>query len=351
MWYCIKCGKPTPKEKLIRGYCPDCFVKYNDVFKKPLEVKVTICPICNSWQYRGEWSPPLSIPEIIEYILVHEASKSLIEGAELKSLYLDDWSQLDPSIVNVRAVLEVSVDGKPVSITREFTAKITYHKCPRCLARSIGKYSHLVQIRFTSRDFTRELVRDVVKTATSGINPDLIININELPEGVDIELDNPTIARRIIEVLTRKYSARITSSFKPTRYDSSSGKWLGVVTYVARIPVFKEEDIVLYKGKLGVVKLVDKNKLLIMNLETNTLEEVDLGLYWKNQLKHPTRIEKEEYIVREVVDNKILVENPSTGEKRVLKPSRLTNNLKPGDRIILIRADDIESFVPIEKGG
>jgi len=350
LWFCIKCGKPARKEELIRGYCIDCFRKYVNVLKDIQELKITVCPVCGSWFYRGEWWPPASEPEVLESLVTSEAGKNLIEGAKLVEAYIGDWKYIDSSTLKTTAELEINVDDKTLTVTREFTVRITYQKCPKCIARAVGKHSYLVQIRFTRRDYSQDYPRDILHTVLRGIQRDSIIDVKELPEGIDIELDDGTTARRIVEVLSKKYSAKINTSFRATRFDPSRGKWIGVTTYVARIPVFRENDITIYRNSLGIVKMVDRNKLMILHLDSGELEEVDIKMYWDNKLKHPVRIEKEEFTVKEVKDDNIVLENSYTGEKRTIKTRNWLRNLKPGDHVTLIKADDIETIVPKQEG-
>lgn len=119
---------------------------------------------------------------------------------------------------------------------------------------------------------------------------------------------------------------------------------------MARIPVFRENDIIIYKNNIGVVKIVDRNKLMIMHLDSGELEEVDIKMYWDNKLKHPVRIEREEFTVKEVKADNIVLENNYTGEERTIKTRNRLRNLKPGDHVTLIKADDIETIVPKQEG-
>lgn len=348
MWYCIKCGKSLPKEELIRGYCPECFLKTVNVFREEPSFKLVICPSCNSWLYRGDWHPPASTAEMIELTLVRELGRYLVDGVESRSLSVVEWSH-EGSLIESTVELELGVDEKALRVARRFTIKVFYRKCPRCIARSAGKYTHLVQIRFTTKQVSKNLVSEIISKVTANVSSESIVEIKELEEGVDIELDNATDARKILELLTRYYSAKISSSFKPTRYDASSGKWLGVVTYVARIPIFREGDIVIYQGKVGIVKNVSSNKILLEVPDLGKTLEVDTRLYWKGAVKHPVRVEKEQYIVKATYDGKALIENTSTGEQRLVKLTKY-RGLKPGEKLLLIRADSIETVVRVQLG-
>lgn len=287
---------------------------------------------------------------MLEVLIGDEVQSSLIDGARLLEVRVSGWEYIDPRAMKIAAELEISIDEKPLTLTQEFTARIIHQKCPRCIARAVGKHSYLVQIRFTSKDHPRDLPRDVLQVVLSGVQRDSIVNIRELPEGIDVELDDGTVARRIIEVLSKKYSAKINTSFRSTRFDSARGKWIGVTTYVARIPVFRENDLVVYRNNICIVKLVDRNKLMIMHLDTGELEEADAAMYWANKLRHPIRVEKEEFTVRELRGDNLVLESTSTGEIRVVKARKSLRNLKQNDHVILIKADDIETIVPKQEG-
>jgi NMD protein affecting ribosome stability and mRNA decay len=282
---------------------------------------------------------------MIELTLVRELERYLIDGIEARSLSVVDCSQ-GGSIIESTVELELGVDEKTLHTTRRFTIKVFYRKCPRCIAKAVGKHTHLVQIRFTSKQISKDLVNEIISKIAANVSSESIVDIKDLEEGVDIELDNATDARKILELITKYYSAKISSSFRPTRYDASSGRWLGVVTYVARIPIFREGDIVIYQGKIGIVKNANFNKILLEVPDLGKTLEVDTRLYWKGVVKHPVRVEKEQYIVKVAYDDKALIENTSTGEQRFVKLTKY-RGLKPGERLLLIRADSIETIVRI----
>lgn len=68
----------------------------------------------------------------------------------------------------------------------------------------------------------------MVSAALNALSRDSIVDIKELVEGVNLELDEATDAKRVLEALVKKYSAKTTSSFRPTRFDPSSGAVSGL---------------------------------------------------------------------------------------------------------------------------
>ncbi|MEM4717161.1 MAG: NMD3-related protein [Desulfurococcaceae archaeon] len=351
MWFCIRCGKEMPRSELIRGYCPDCFIKYVNVFKKTPDYKLVKCPVCSSWYHKGEWYPLTLDIDAVEHVIRSELVKYLIDGVKLEDMEIDSYNYIDQSNIKVRIKLALVVDEKPVSLSQEYSVRVEYNKCPKCVSRTIGKYTHLVQVRFTSRNYPRAIINDILSLLSLNIHRESIVDIKELEEGVDIELDDATTTRKIIESLSKNYSAKITSSFKPTRFDPSQGKWIGVTTYVARIPVFNEDEVVIYRNKLGIVRAIDRDKLIIEIPELGELKEIDIKSYWKNELKQPLRVEQEVLYVRDIHDTQLIIENPATKETITLRAIDRLKNLKIGDQIILIKADNIETIVPRKKGG
>ncbi|MEM0469948.1 MAG: 60S ribosomal export protein NMD3 [Desulfurococcaceae archaeon] len=346
MWFCVKCGKRVPKEELIRGYCIDCFTRNIGLLERVPEIKLTVCPKCGSWLYQGEWNLPLPESEILESVTRHELRKYLVKDAELQALRVSNLEYVSFNTVKFNVVLNVLVNGRSLSLDHELTARISRKQCPRCVARSTGKYNYLVQIRFTEKDLPGELLRGVLSAVLAHVDRDGLINAREVPEGVDLELDDISTVKKILDVLHKKYAARINTSFRATRYDAHQGRWIGVTTYVARIPVFSENGIVTYRGRIGLVKFMNPGKLILWFPSTDLYEEIDIKEYWRGLLKPASRIEREVYTVKDINGDMALLENTSTGDVKRVKLKGWLKNLKPGDTVNLVKVDGLETFTP-----
>lgn len=353
MRFCIKCGKVVSSSELVRGMCVDCFRKYSSIFKQKPMVKVVICSKCGSWLSKGEWNPSLPEEGVFQAVLEGLLSRYLIEGAELVNVSITEYSQLDPTRCHVKAILELKVDEKHLSIDDVFEVRIARRTCPSCIAKLAGKYKYLVQVRFTSDETPKKLL-DFIKQDLLSIVKEGVVNIKEVREGVDIEVEDAVIARKILETLVKHYGAKVSSSFKQTSYDSRKSKPTGILTYSARIPVLSENDIVIYRNKIAIVKSAERNKVVIWLPDSDRYESVDIRSYWSGHLRYPTRVEHEEFYIEQVNDNAIVIKNPATGTTRRVRRSVLVHpaDLKPGDKLLLIRVDNnIEAFVkPSEIG-
>lgn len=345
MWFCIKCGKSVPKEELIRGYCLSCFLSTVSILKYVPEIKIITCPKCGSWLHQGEWNPPAPENEILEIVARRELEKYLIEGATLREVSVNNFEYVNFNVIKFNATLILIVDGKSLNLDQGLLAKISHRLCSRCIARSVGKHSYLVQIRFTENEHF-EILKEVMSTLLIHINQESLVNVRESREGVDLELDDSVLVKKILEVLSSTYAARISTSFRATRYNAHQGKWIGVTTYVARIPVFKENSVVIYRDRIGLVKSMNRGKLTLWLPDTNLYEEVDVREYWRGGLKYATRVEREIYVVKSIDSNTLLLENPLTGEVKRVKRKGWLKNLKEGDTVNLIKVDNFETFAP-----
>lgn len=346
MWFCIKCGKEVPKEELIRGYCIDCFTRSFSLLERVPEIKLTICPKCGSWLHQGEWSSPSPESEILESVAGHELGKCLVKGAELLSVHVSGLEYVNFNTIRFNTTLGVLIDGRFLNLNYELVAKISHKQCPRCVARSAGKYSYLIQIRLAERVRASKLLKEVLSLVLACMNHKALVNVKEVPEGVDVELDDVFTVKKILDVLHKEYAAHISTSFKATRYNAHQGKWIGVTTYVARIPVFSEDEVVIYRDKIGLVKSVNRGKLILWFPCTDSYEEVDIREYWKGFLKPAIRVEKEVYAVKNIDNDTVLLENPSTGDIKRVKLRGWLKSLKLGDTVNLIKVDNFETFTP-----
>ena len=344
MRFCVRCGRELPPDQLIRGYCIECFKEYIGVFKQPPELSVVMCPKCLSWLFKGEWLAPADLKDVIK----------TISASELNKYIRDELALVDLEVISIReelGVLRASLnlylksDTATFTTTHEVPVSIKYRTCPRCISKTAGKYTHLIQVRFTRKNPPEYILKDV-QSLLQKITPEAsIVGIEYSEGGIDLELDDAAIAKRIVQAITREYAAKLTTTFKATRFDHRKGTWIGIVTYSLRIPVFERGDIVIYKNTIRVVEDVRKGRIVLSDPSTGTREEISLSLYWTGDLKYPSRIEIERYYVKSVEGDRIIAVNRDTGSEITIKRRRETPQLKVNDVIYLIKADNVETIV------
>ena len=344
MRFCVKCGRELPRDQLIQGYCVDCFIKHVGLFERKPTLEITICPKCYSWLFRGKWLAPTSIDEIVKSVGLNELSKIIRRGLQLVDLDVISTSQ-DTDEFRVKLRLHVKTETTTFTTLLEVPGRVVHRVCPNCIFKGSGKYTHLVQIRFTRRSPPRSLVEDLERLLEKLPLQDGVVSVKYAESGIDIELDDATIARKIVQAVVRGYSAKSTTSFKATRFDHNRGVWRGVLTYSLRIPVFDKGDVVIYRNNLYIVEDLKKNRITLFNPSSSVREEIPLSSYWTGELKTPTRVEIERYIVRELREHEVVAVNENTRSQLVFKRARITPRIKVGDTVLLIKADDIEAII------
>lgn len=345
MWFCIKCGKPVEKDKLIRGMCPDCFRKHVRPFKQNPAFKVVMCPRCGSWVNKGEWVPPLPEEEVFTATLMNTLGNYLEDGFSLSNVVVLDYTKLSSNAYLVNAILELIVDGKELTYDTTLKVTVDYKVCPSCIAKAVGKYKYLVQVRFTKPEVPEKLLNAVKQDITTIVSGGAV-NVEEVREGINVELEDPVLVKKLLENLVKYYGAKLTSSFKQTGFDAQKGKRLGIITYSTRIPVFAEGDIVIYRNKVAVVKAVDRGRVVLWIPERDVFESVDARSFWEGSLRYPTKIEQEVYVVESVENDVIHLRSASSDTNKRIKLNTTSITLKPGTKVLLVTVDNnIEALI------
>ncbi|MEM2014514.1 MAG: 60S ribosomal export protein NMD3 [Desulfurococcaceae archaeon] len=348
MRFCIRCGRSLPKEELVKGMCSECFRKHVNIITGSPEFEVTVCPRCGSWVNKGEWYPPSTEEEVLQATLESNLHRYIIEGVDLQGLLITSFDRISSNVYSVNTVLEIRVDEKTLYYEVPLKVYINHRTCPTCISRATGKYKYLVQVRFTTPRVPAKVLESIMQEVLSYVG-DRFVNIKEVKEGLDLELEDAAVTRKIIDVLSKHYGAKITSSFKQTGFNTRRSKPLGVVTYSVRVPVLSEGDVVIYKNKLAYVKSAERGKIVLWIPETDKYESVNVKYYWSRLLRYPTRVEYEEYLVESVNDDgTVTLRSLTSDTRRKLRPFiNIYSSLKPGSKVLLVRVDsNIEALIP-----
>jgi NMD protein affecting ribosome stability and mRNA decay len=282
--------------------------------------------------------------DVVRTIGFSELSKSVRSVLELVDLDVIDIEQEDS---NLKATLRLHLRTETAVFTtvEEVYGAIKYKACPRCVARSAGKYTHLVQIRFTKKSPPPRIVEELKDLLQRLLPQSSVVDVKYSESGLDLELDDATIAKRVVQAITREYSAKLITTFKATRFNHRKGAWQGVVTYSLRIPVLEKGELVIYRKSLYVVEDVKRNRVVLYNLSSSTREEASLSAYWIGELKCPSRVEVERYVVKSVENGRIIAVSESTKSELIIRRKHNTPQLGVGSTVFLIKADNIETIV------
>ncbi|MEZ0394032.1 MAG: 60S ribosomal export protein NMD3 [Desulfurococcaceae archaeon] len=351
-YFCVNCGREVKDpDELVDGYCIDCFVKKRGVLKSRPVAKFRVCRGCGSVFYRGTWHEGRA--DLLKEILKNSISKYLVDGAEV--IDLDDLG-IPPehlSTGEMKIGAKVLFRGRHV-LSLELPILLTVEQtlCPRCRARIFKTYASLVQIR-GEKNLDAETRRELVEFLDRlGIN-EHIVELSETREGVDVKLDDLGVARKVAMSVATAFGARVVSSFSPKRYDPSRGSWRGIVSFSVRLPSLRRGDLMFYKDRIYIVDDLHGPRIVLRELDNESVQVVDVKEYWRGILRKPKRLEVYEALVTGVDDAAIRVRVLRDGEIREVKRKSAHPTLKPGDKVRIIVINEKEYVVkePAQEGG
>jgi len=353
--FCVKCGREVAPEELVNGLCIDCYLRYHGVFKEKPRVELVTCPKCGSWYFKGVWHPYLDTREVIRRELLEEARRFLHSGIEVIDVeVVTDIYKINASQHGVRAVFTLEVNKKHiVKVEETVVVESTRRVCDKCLRRTTGSHKALVQVRFDLPGDTGDIYSELGSLLyTLGLE-DSIVEVVDGREGFDVKFEDIMSARKYAGAIARKYGAKVAESFKSTKYDYQSGKWSGVLTISVRVPVLRVNDIVRYKGRIGIVRSVKEGSLRVFLIESGEEVEVDMADYWSSLLVKPSDIyiDKKVYTVTAVSKTMLYLLHEDSGELKEIQLTPGSYGLKPGDKVIILSDGEKELVLKIGQGG
>lgn len=348
MRFCVRCGREVADEEIVGNYCVNCYVEYLTPFKDKPRLEVTVCPKCGAWFYKGEWNHPLEENEVLRRIAIGESRHFLREEAEVLDVsVVKPLHKISASEHGVTLNYQLLIKGiHPVSYELEAPVKITYKPCPSCLARAGGSHKALVQVRVEGEADVEKLADEVEEIIVKAGLASSVTEVDMVREGIDVKFEDPVAARKLSSILSKKYGASTTESFRSTRFDAHEGKWRGVVTLSVRIPPIHKGVVIEYQGEVGVVEEVSKGMVKIRILETGEHVQTKLSAYWDGRIKVlPKAHLGGRYVVTSVDKNYVYLLNEETGELREVSVKPGYSHLKAGDNVILLSIEDKEYLI------
>lgn len=197
MKFCFVCGKKT--EKLIEGYCEDCYNEKFKLIEAPNRVYVTVCSKCGMIRQENKWVDKEIDDIIIEKIKIHGRGVKLkIEKNDIAEIYAKGFLKGSKKIKEE---------------THEVELKIDKLICPNCSKRFGEYYESVIQLRGNITDEVLNSIDSLVLSEYQK-NKKAFYRIEIVKGGFDLFLGNKSIANRIENLLSKRYKSEIKKSFK-----------------------------------------------------------------------------------------------------------------------------------------
>jgi len=197
MKFCFLCGKKT--EKLIKGYCEECYNKEFQLIKIPKKISYVICNKCNLIKYKNKWRN-LRIEDLIKQNIkiLGNNVKVKIEMNDIFHIkakgFLKDSEKLKDEIHNVNVIINKTI-------------------CPLCSKKYGGYYESILQLRGDFSVYITDFIGDQM-ILISKKDRKSFYKIRKVRNGFDFYIGSKAAANKIAELLKKKYNAKVKKSFK-----------------------------------------------------------------------------------------------------------------------------------------
>lgn len=233
--FCPQCGKTESKtHQLIKGLCDECFLKNNSLLKDYKELKLVICPSCNSYLHRNKWHQKIStdkalnLKKIIAETLPDKLR--LVQESKINSIgviieNLDDKNQKK---INIQLTLNgimhnlKSKENYPLQIIKEDSL------CNLCKKKNSSYYEAKIQIRPKNEKMLR-----MIKEHLNRENKSIISKEEDRKFGYDIYLTDKGALSKIISEMKRAFNIEVVLS--NTLYGRKDGKEVYRTTALLRL--------------------------------------------------------------------------------------------------------------------
>jgi len=197
MKFCFLCGKET--EKLIEGYCEDCYNKEFQLIKVPEKIPFTVCSKCNLIKYENKWKD-LKFDDIIK-------QKIEILGNKVKIRIEKD------DIAHIYAKGFLKNSKKQKEEVHNVILQQNKTVCLSCSRRYGNYYESVLQLRGNISEEVLNFIDDQMILAFQKDNK-AFYRIENIKNGFDLYIGNKSVAEKIAELLRKRFKAEIKKSFQ-----------------------------------------------------------------------------------------------------------------------------------------
>jgi nonsense-mediated mRNA decay protein 3 len=282
--FCPRCG--SEDQELYEGICTSCFVKEAKIISIPQDLEVIICAHCSSLLKGIKWEDSeLSEEELVTLaVMGNYETPSYVQDLELSVEILTIRGSIYECIIHA----EGNVMGTRIIEEHSTNVKIKKGACPDCSKYASGYFESVIQIRADKRfPSPKELqtIDQIIRAKISSLSVKnrmaYVSDVSVIKEGVDYYIGSYKAARKLTTVVKDIMGGVVQESPRLVGRDKSRGKDLYRIWISIRLPDFQKDDFIEYENRKGQVKGFDGKKIILNDLESQSVWSV----LWKEYNK------------------------------------------------------------------
>ena len=292
--FCVECGKD---ETIFQnGVCLSCYLKNMQFSKGPTIMDIKFCPRCSSYKHKNTW-----VQEDFDDILRQHIKDAFSISPELKNVAIQTQCKEQDRILRCMVSITGSLEGQLITEQHPLTVRIKRSTCDVCSREAGGYYEAIIQIRAEKRTFPKDELTILRSTVESMINQLqksgkrglFITDFDENRQGLDFFLSEKTTAFSIAKKIQEQFGGEFKQSAATAGMKDS--KQLYRMTYLVRIPAYRQGDFFSY----------DKSFFLIVSLHENKVRAIELSTWIEKVIDgkdiQPSKIYGGKELIREMI--------------------------------------------------
>jgi nonsense-mediated mRNA decay protein 3 len=341
--FCVDCGEE--KQIFRDGSCLECYLKNHQFSKGPKVIDIPVCVHCGSLKYKSLWSK-----DALEHVIERYVKQIFTIHAELEQISIHVSCEEEVERYCCSIVISGTIDHTPITESHSLFIRLKQQSCDVCSKQFGGYHEAILQIRPNKKSTAHEIVQIrqfiegfIVTLQEQGHRTLFIADVEETHGGIDFYLSDKQAGSTIAKKVQEKYGGVITTSSKNT--GMKDGKQLYRVTYLLRLPPYRQNDFVKYNGEYFYILSISQHNVSLINLAT----------WEKRSLAHKdlenVHIIGGKELIKDMVfinqyDNEIQVMEPNTYNLMILRKPRFYSYHSDKIHIVAVDPNTVFLFPP-----
>ena len=308
--FCVECGKEGPIYK--EGVCISCYLKTHVFTQGPKIIDLPICTHCGSFKYKSNWTSEL-FGDVLQRIIKSNFKIS----KELNKIDINTECKEMKDGMSCDVYISGLVGNVEVTEKHEVLIRLKRTVCDVCSRRFGGYHEAIVQIRPDKKGLSKKEIGDI-KIIVENIITDLQLKgnrglfITELVEehgGLDFYISERGPSLIVAKKLQEHFGGEIKQSSKNVGMKDS--KQLYKMTYLIRIPSFRNGDIIKHNGSFFYIVSIHGNKIKMIKLDSWEEAVVDLKTIQKANIIGGEELIQEMILISQTEDEIQIMDSKS----------------------------------------
>ncbi len=239
---------------------------------------ITLCVICNKFQYKNKWVSYSNIKDPINQIIKDKVKINLsyrLKRIKIEPL-LPDFKKGPGLKLQAEAKLTIiaSAQGFKQDFSEQYIIpiKLNFSYCPKCGKSGTQYFEAILQIRNPHQEVIEYIERTIKTHQKKGV---FVTKTQKTKSGIDYYLTDINYTKGFAQGLKAKFGGELKISPRLHTRDKQTSREVYRVSALLRLPDFKKGDVVLVETKPVLITNMGK-KIMAKDLLSKKQIAIDI---------------------------------------------------------------------------